>query len=209
MAGSIVCLYLLRALSFLSAGSKNRSKEGGRSSTANSPVLRVMDVPLTPPEELSESPYRVERNAAEDVTPNHAPKCTGSMTRGANSIRETLKGVSIGVNVAVAIPDSARCTAPAKLSNEKYSGIFRQGDCSTEPNLACGKLRSVTLEAGMAGIAGVAATGRVRKLLSLIPAKLRLNPRKLSVRKIALRTSELIASPKLSENARRKVSEES
>src|ERR1700747_366125 len=135
--------------------------------------------------------------------------CTGSVTHGANSIRETLSGVSIGVNVDVAIPDSARCTAPTKLSNEKYSGTFRHGDCSTEANRACGKLRSVTLEAGIAGVVGGAASGSVKKLLSLIPAKFRLKPRKLLVRKIALRTSELIASPKLSANARRNVSEES
>ena len=55
----------------------------------------------------------------------------------------------------------------------------------------------------MAGVVGV------RKLLSLRLAKLRLKPRKLFVRKMALRISELTASPKLSAKARRKVSEES
>src|SRR5947208_420387 len=87
----------------------------------------------------------------------------------------------------------------------KIEEIFCQGDCSTVLNRACGRLRSVTLVAGIA----VAATGSVRKLLSLMPAKFKLKARKLFVRNIALRTSELMASPKVSANARRKVSEES
>ena len=57
----------------------------------------------------------------------------------------------------------------------------------------------------MAGVVKVAA---IRKLLSFKPARLRLKPRKLLVRKTALRTSELMASPKVSAKARRKVSEE-
>src|SRR5439155_22875553 len=80
--------------------------------------------------------------------------------------------------------------------------------CSTEPQRASGRLRRVTLVAGTAGVIDVAAIGRVRKLLSLRPAKFRLKPRKLLERKTALRTSELVASPKESAKARRKVSEE-
>src|SRR5207302_10631407 len=121
----MVCLYLRRGLSFLAADSKKRTNEGGRSSNANSPVLRTMDIPLTSPEEFSESPYRVVRKPADAVAPNHGPKCTGSVTRGANSSRETLNGVSIGVYAGVGKNESERCTAPTKLSNEKYRGIFR------------------------------------------------------------------------------------
>src|SRR6267142_1778773 len=88
-------------------------------------------------------------------------------------------------------------------------GSLRQGACSTEPKRASGALRRATLVAGIAGVTEVAATGSVRKLLSLRLAKLRLKPRKLLVRKMALRISELTASPKLSAKAKRKVSEES
>ena len=47
----------------------------------------------------------------------------------------------------------------------------------------------------------------LRKVLSARAAIFRLNPRKLLVRKVALRTSEVMASPKVSAKARRKVSE--
>src|SRR3982074_1660982 len=97
---------------------------------------------------------------------------------------------------------------PANASKPKYTGALLQGACSTEPKRASGRLRSVTLVAGTAGVFDVAATGSVRKLLSLRPAKFRLKPRKLFERKTALRTSELMASPKESAKARRKVSEE-
>src|SRR5215470_10026848 len=98
--------------------------------------------------------------------------------RGAISSRETLRGLSICM--------SERCTAPTKLSREKYNGTRRQGDCSTLPKRASGTLRSVTLVAGIAGVVEVAATGSVRKLLSFNPAKFRLKPRKLLVKKMAL-----------------------
>src|SRR5438270_14046386 len=102
----MVCLYLRRGLSFLAADSKKRTNEGGRSSTANSPVLRTMGIPLTSPEEFSESPYRVVRKAADAAAPNHGPKLTGSVTRGANSSRETLNGVSMGMQVDVGQAES-------------------------------------------------------------------------------------------------------
>src|SRR5271157_6042837 len=97
---------------------------------------------------------------------NHDPKCRGTVTRGANSARETNLGVSIFWSV--------RREAPAKESNEKYSGMFFHGDWSTELTWPSGRLRSVTLVAGMSS--GV-SVGRVRKLLSLTPAMLKLKPR--------------------------------
>jgi hypothetical protein len=90
----------------------------------------------------------------------------------------------------------------------EIEGALRQGACSMDPRRASGTLRSVTLVAGTAGVVNVAATGSVRKLLSLRPPKFTLKPRKLFERKRALRTSELVASPKESAKARRKVSEE-
>src|SRR5437660_6852928 len=97
-----------------------------------------------------------------------------------------------------------RSTTHANPSEPKSTGRLRKGACSTEPNRASGRLRRVTLVAGVA----VAATGRVRKLLSLRPAKFRLKPRKLFDKKVALRTSEFMASPKESAKARRNVREE-
>src|SRR5260370_5683221 len=90
-------------------------------------------------------------------------------------------------------------------------GALCQGACSTELNRASGRFRSVTLVAGTVvttPVGEVVVVGRVRKLLSSRPAKFKLNPRKLFERKMALRTSELTASPNESANARRKVREE-
>src|SRR5205807_8472864 len=106
----MVCLYLRRGLSFLAADSKKRTNEGGRSSNANSPVLRTMDIPLTSPEEFSESPYRVVRKRADAVAPQHGPKGKGSVTRGANASRLTRNGVSIGVSAGVGMNGQARRT---------------------------------------------------------------------------------------------------
>src|SRR5580704_4899769 len=95
---------------------------------------------------------------------------------------------------------SLRCKAPANASKLKYTGIFAHGARSTELKRASGALRSETL----------VCTGlTVRKLLSLSAATSKLYPSKLCVRKMELRVSELMASPKLSANARRKVSEDS
>src|SRR5205807_9051508 len=99
-------------------------------------------------------------------------------------------------------------TASGKASKPKQTGARHQGACSTAPRRAAGRFRRVALVAGSGGVVEVAATGRVRKLLSLRPAKFRLKPRKLFERNTALRTSELVASPKESAKARRKVSEE-
>src|SRR6266446_3211804 len=74
-----------------------------------------------------------------------------------------------------------------------------KGDCSTELKRNCGALRREMLVCGLV----------VMKLRSLSEATLRLKPWKLWVRKMELRTSELIASPKVSAKARRKVSEDS
>src|ERR1700720_2394141 len=78
-------------------------------------------------------------------------------------------------------------------------GRRSKGDCSTEPKRASGALRSEMLVCGLV----------VMKLRSLSDATLKLKPRKLWVRKVELRTSELMASPKVSEKASRNVSEES
>src|SRR4030081_1266302 len=78
-------------------------------------------------------------------------------------------------------------------------GRRSHGCCSTEPNLACGALRNETLICGLV----------LRKLLSLSDARLKLKPLKFRVRKMELRISELMASPKLSEKASRNVREES
>src|SRR5271154_2906435 len=88
-------------------------------------------------------------------------------------------------------------------------GRFCQGACSTEPKRTSGASRSETLTAGVVTPVVVFVTGMLRKVLSEREAKLRLNPRKLLVRKLALRTSEVMASPKVSAKASRKVSEES
>src|SRR5216683_3124739 len=105
----------------------------------------------------------------------------GTVTRGANSVRATVAGVLMRT--------SSRWRAPANASNPKYKGRRCQGDCSTELKRACGALRSEMLVCGLV----------VMKLRSLSDAKFRLKPRKLWVRKMELRTSELIASPNRSE----------
>ena len=53
----------------------------------------------------------------------------------------------------------------------------------------------VRMEVGAPQVDEVVVVGRVRKLLSSRPAKFRLKPPKWFVRKMALRTSELMASP--------------
>src|SRR5580658_1296272 len=88
-------------------------------------------------------------------------------------------------------------------------GRFCQGACSTEPKRTSGASRSETLTAGVVTPVVVFVIGMLRKVLSASEAKFRLKPRKLLVRKVALRTSEVMASPKLSAKAKRNVSEES
>src|SRR5690242_14822027 len=88
-------------------------------------------------------------------------------------------------------------------------GRFRHGACSTEPKRACGASRRVTLTAGVTMPVVGEVIGMLRKVLSESEAILKLNPRKLLARKVALRTSEVTASPKESAKARRKVREES
>src|ERR1043166_5346444 len=125
------------------------------------------------------------------MTFSHGPKCNGTARRGENSVRATKLGVLIS--------GSSRCTPPAKASNPKYTGTFRKGDCSTELKRACGLLRTLMLISGLV----------LMKLRSLSDARLKLKPWKLCVRKVELRISELIASPKVSAKARRNVSDDS
>src|ERR1700690_1194656 len=86
-------------------------------------------------------------------------------------------------------------------------GTFCQGDCSTEPKRASGASRKETLTAGVVVPVVVEIMGMLRNVLSARAAMLKLKPLKLLVRKVALRTSEVMASPKVSAKARRKVSE--
>src|SRR5580658_5708758 len=88
-------------------------------------------------------------------------------------------------------------------------GRFSQGACSTEPKRTSGASRRETLTAGVVTPVVVFVMGMLRKVLSDKAAIFRLKPRKLFVRKVALRTSEVMASPKVSAKARRKVREES
>src|SRR5580692_4706910 len=86
-------------------------------------------------------------------------------------------------------------------------GRVCQGERSTEPKRTSGASRRETLTAGVVTPVVVDVTGMLRKVLSARAAKFRLKPWKLLVRKVALRTSEVMASPKLSAKASRKVSE--
>src|SRR5882724_5751880 len=169
----MVCLYFRFEFRRL----KSLSSIGGRSSSVNSPSLRVTDWVLRLPAASSDAPKRAVRTVPDAVTPSHGPKCSGTVTFGANSVRCTNAGVFRFA--------SSRCTAPMNESKLKYTGRLRQGACSTELKLASGRLRSDTLVSGL----------MVRKLLSFNAAKFRLKPRKLLLRKTALRTSELMASP--------------
>src|SRR6266852_4506088 len=137
------------------------------------------------------APKRVVRNAAVVVSPIHGPQCSGTVTRGENSERWTKAGVSR--------LESSRCSAPAYASNPKYTGHRCHGACSTELKRASGALRTTTDVTGWL----------VKKFLSSTAAKLRLKPRKLLVRKKALRSSVFIASANVLANAWRNVSEES
>src|SRR5262245_53009018 len=88
-------------------------------------------------------------------------------------------------------------------------GRWAHGDCSTELKRASGASRSAALVGGVTPPVLGSTIGMLRKVLSESAATLKLKPRKLLVRKVALRTSEVMASPKVSAKAKRKVSEES
>src|SRR6516162_10912234 len=101
----------------------------------------------------------------------------GIVTLGANSIRGTKPGVLMN--------SSSRYTAPTNDVNDRYTGKCFRGDCSTELKFTSGALRSTTLFWGLIS----------RKLLSFKVTALKLKPRKLLLKKTALRISELMASP--------------
>ena len=98
------------------------------------------------------------RNAAEVVMSSQAPKCSGMVSLGANSVRETKVGVFKSVILAM--------QGASKGIERKVNGRLCHGACSTEPKRASGASRRETLTAGVVRPVVAEIIGMLRKVLS-------------------------------------------